>query len=81
VGKAAAFCVGKSNIEACEDMATLARSCQVVIVCVTDSPDVIDVARGGLFEHAVGQQLFCVPQLKVCVFVFSNQALSLVNTF
>jgi 3-hydroxyisobutyrate dehydrogenase-like beta-hydroxyacid dehydrogenase len=30
----------------------VAQRSDVIIICVTDSPDVVAVAHGGLFEHA-----------------------------
>lgn len=52
-GKAVTFVAGKANMEASEDVAGVAKQCSIVILCVTDSPDVVNVAHGGLFEHAV----------------------------
>lgn len=52
-GKAASFCMDKSNIEAIEDISVLARNCNIIVICVTDSPDVVKVARGGVFDNAV----------------------------
>lgn len=55
-GKAVQFAIGKHNIEACEDVNTLAQNCQIIVICVTDSPDVVAVAKN-IFPNAVRNSL------------------------
>lgn len=52
-GKASAVCEGRKGMHAMDSASDVARQCQVIILCVTDSPDVVAVAHGGLFDSAL----------------------------